>query len=207
MVVRFIELALLIFNWIILCCATKDFIAEFKYLTIWGMLVTLISVVLSFGFCKDAKEPVMIGKPNSFLALWKWYIFFFELAISLEIVIAPYFWAFLWGAYTGKVASIEELNLVLCHSVSIAILLLEFSMINALPIILKHYSAIFAIIVLYMIDNVIFVKVTGKAVYPGITWDSVSGCLLPVAVFVVSIIFYIILSCLSKPKMTRINKR
>ena len=54
MVVRFIELALIIFNWIILCCATKDFIAEFKYLTIWGMLVTLISVILSFGFCKDA---------------------------------------------------------------------------------------------------------------------------------------------------------
>jgi hypothetical protein len=115
---------------------------------------------------------------------------------------------FLWGAWnTGKEPSIEEWNLVLCHSVSIAILLIEFFIINAIPVVFKHYSAIFAIIVLYMIDNVIVTKVTGKAVYPGITWDSVSGCLLPVGVFVISVIFYSIMFCLSKPKMNHINKR
>jgi len=204
MVVRVIEVLLLVFNWIVLICASENIIDEFKYLTIWGMFVTLISVVMSFWFCKDAEEKVLLENPNKFLSLWKWYIFFFELAMSFEVVIAPYFWAFLWSVWDDT-KGIEYLNLILCHSISIAILALEFLCINALPISLRHYSVIFALCVLYMIDNIIVCKVTGKDVYPGMSWNSVAGCLMPCAVFVISFIFYLIMVCISKCKMKKID--
>lgn len=57
-----------------------------------------------------------------------------------------------------------------------------------------------------MIDNIIVTKVTGHAVYPGITWNSVAGYCIPLGIFVISFLFYLIFSCVSKPKMNRINK-
>jgi hypothetical protein len=202
MAIRGLELVLLILNWVVLCLASPNFIAEFKYLTIWGMFLTLISIVLSLFFCKDETAylaPDFIEKPYAYFQLWKWYIFIFELAISFEVIIAPYFWAFLWSAWnTGKEGTVEELNLIFCHSFSIAILLLEFFVVNAFPISFRHFSAIFFIMILYMIDNVIFVTVTGKAVYPGITWDSVSGILMPLGVIFITFLFYGLLVCCSK---------
>ena len=98
----------------------------------------------------------------------------------------------------------EHLNLILCHSISIGILLIEFSFVNSVPVILRHYSAIFIIIVLYMIVNIVVTKVTGKAVYPGITWDSIVGWLIPMGVFMASFILFWIFSCISKSKMKKI---
>jgi len=193
--------------------ASSDFWGEFEYLTIWGMFMTTISVVLSMFESKDKKtEPYYLVSANGmtsrkFFSLWKWNIFMFELALSLEIVIAPYFWAFLWSAWdNSKTTEIETLNLSLCHSVSITILLLEFWLINAVPVLMRHFSVILGIIVLYMIENMAVTLSTGKAVYPGITWDSTSGILMPIGVFVICFIFYALLTCCSKQKMKRIDQ-
>jgi len=183
---------------------------EFKLLTIWGMFFTFISVIISLFFTKD-KTYVPFAEstdanPFSIRKLWKWYIFIFELALCLEMVIAPYFWLFLWSVLNnGKEGSMEEVNLVLCHTISISILLIEFSCVNSVPVILRHYSAISIIIVLYIIVNLVETKVSGKPIYPGITWDSVTGCLIPLGVFLVSFILFWIMSCVSKCKMKKIK--
>ena len=96
--------------------------------------------------------------------------------------------------------------MVLCHTVSIIILLLEFWLINAVPVLLRHFSVILGIIILYMIENMAVTLSTGKAIYPGITWDSASGILFPLAVLLICFIFYGLLTLCSKQKMKRIDR-
>jgi hypothetical protein len=122
------------------------------------------------------------------------------------MVIAPYFWLFLWSVLNnGKEGTMEELNMVLCHTISISILLVEFTFVNSVPVILRHYSAISIIIVIYTIVNLIVTKVSGHPIYPGITWNSVTSCLIPLGVFLASFLLFWIMSIFSKCKMKRIQ--
>ena len=130
----------------------------------------------------------------------------FELAITLEVMIAPYFWAFLWSHfYTPETTVIDTWNIILCHSVSFVVLVFEFTLINAVPILLRHFSVILGVLVVYMMVNMAVTLSSGKVVYPGITWDSTSGILIPVGILVFGFVLFFLLTCCSKLKMKRID--
>jgi hypothetical protein len=67
------------------------FFASFKFFTIWGMTFTLVTNILAqFQY----PDKFIEAEKNRFSPwrVWKWHIFFFELAIFMELIIVPYFW-------------------------------------------------------------------------------------------------------------------
>jgi hypothetical protein len=129
--------------------------------------------------------------------LWKWHIVIFEIALVCELIISPYFWLLLWpSVYNSGRSTLFIWTQSLVHSVPLIILLTDFIILNWVPILLRHYCAVFFVTISYMIVNVTVTKVQGHAVYPGMTWDSLAGFVLPLVVAVASYgLFWVMTKC------------
>ena len=57
----------------------------------------------------------------------------------------------------------------------------------------------------YLLVNIVATKVQGYAVYPGMTWDSVSGCMLPLGVAVAGVFLWWSMSKCSKFKDSKMK--
>ena len=80
------------------------------------------------------------------------------------------------------------------------ILLFEFSLMNALELSLKHFWVIMLIFMAYIGENVLITILSGKAVYPDMTWDTVWSFVIPLIIIIASGIIYAVLSWVSKRK-------
>ena len=71
----------------------SDIVRICIYFTTWGQVFTFIAICLGtyLTFFPSKTE----NKYSPFCA-WKWYIFFFELAFSMEVIISCFFWLILY---------------------------------------------------------------------------------------------------------------
>ena len=69
----------------------------FVFFTIWGFSFATASVILSQFFIPGKAAKPLPENVYSPWQLWKWNILVYETALLCELIVAPYFWAFLWS--------------------------------------------------------------------------------------------------------------
>ena len=199
---RGISLIAIIAIWIITVESNPNpFGYLFVFFTIWGFSFASASVMLSQFFIPGKKAKPLPENVYSPWQLWKWYILIYEIALLCELIVAPYFWALLWQDLIKQDIMKQPLfkaTQICVHSIPFSILVLEFIFINWVPVTMRHYSVAFLVTVSYMLTNMITCFVQGSPVYPGMTWDSVGGCILPLGVAVLSMVIFYALSKLSQ---------
>ena len=113
-----------------------------------------------------------------------------------ELLITIYFWAVLYtqadaSAFSDKLFAWA---MYIIHSVPLFCLIVDDIFLNSLGIFKRHYSAVFAVTLAYLIVNMSVALSVGP-VYPGMTWKDLVGIALPLGLVLVSmLIFY--LACL-----------
>jgi hypothetical protein len=93
----------------------------------------------------------------------------FEIALLMELIVAPYFWILLWPALHTQPNFTENkshmLGLVLDHSVPVSLLLIDFIFFNANPIVMRHLGIVGVVAISYLVTNMTFALTSGP-VYP-----------------------------------------
>ena len=74
------------------------------------------------------------------------------------------------------------LHTTLVHSVPLAVLVLDY-FINAVPVIRRHFVAIAFVAVLYLFDNILVVKLSGRPIYPFLKWNDWTSIAITVFLF------------------------
>ena len=112
-----------------------------------------------------------------------------NMLVLTNLVISAYFWLFL-----NEFLGLFTIHMTFIHTVPSIGSLIEYIFFSAYPCELRHFCAMLAMAVVYLIVMFIITKVEGKPIYPGMTWDSVIGTLIPLSItfscFVLYIIFY-----------------
>ena len=78
--------------------------------------------------------------------------------------------------------------------------MVEFMFVNAIELSPRHFWFIMIVYLAYIADNVLVTVLTGKVVYPDITWDTFTSFLIPFCVILASFIIYTVLTWISKKK-------
>ena len=107
---------------------------------------------------------------------WKWNNFFFQQALIMEIFLVPYFWILLWpglkrASWFKSQTDAEILGLCLDHTLPFCVLLIEYVFVSGTPLQIRHFLMNLTLSLLYMLFNIIYVKVTGHAIYATLKWN------------------------------------
>ena len=125
------------------------------FFTSWGLWFTFATICLSQFFFPKGQLLEEDKNRYSPWRLWKFYIVLFEIAVSAELLITIYFWGVLYKQ--TDIAGIEDkllkYTMMIIHSVPLFCLVIDDIFINSLGIVLKHYSAILAVTIAYLIVN------------------------------------------------------
>ena len=120
------------------------------------------------------QEKQTPAKSTELFTLEKACIFLFELAISFEFLIAPFYWGLLFdGSYSSTFEMIDD---ILGHGTPLLALLIEFGF-NIIPFYMKHLALVALIQVVYLIVNVI-VSLVDKPVYGILNWKDLTSYLV-----------------------------
>ena len=125
----------------------------------------------------------------------------FEIAIVSELVITIYFWGVLYfqlkmWKWTNTFA---WLTYVLMHSVPIICLLVDDIFLNSLGVIPRHFTALLIVAVSYLLVNMT-VTLCSSPVYPGMTWRTPLGIILPLGIAFATFIIFAITCWVTKVK-------
>lgn len=132
-----------------------------RFLTMWGMFFTtflfFLSLFLGLGCSKTTSK-------HSPFALWKWYIFIFELSLTLEIFITLFYWLVLYPSAPPKKTWLKAFGESINHALPFFCLMVEWAM-NVIPFVKRHCSLLMVVCICYMVTNLVYtIKV--KPVYP-----------------------------------------
>ena len=180
-------------------------IAVFKFFTVWGIYATLACYAAGTWIAFHQSEDAVFDeaqKHNLFCA-WKIYIFMFEIAVSIEIVITLVFWLLLWEEAKNHPfyePPMRKLGLVLDHGLPIVILTLDY-VVNATPIICRHLLIIAIICLFYLFVNFYATKMQGFPVYGPMSWDSVTAVLFALALWAFGASAFLVLYKLNLRKL------
>jgi hypothetical protein len=148
-------------------------------------------------------ETKTVDKYSPFCA-WKWYIFTFELAISMEVIITCFFWFILYDEMSSRppysTSNIQMLGLVAHHSLPLIMLLVD-SMINALPFVQRHINMIVPMCLAYLLFNYYVTVTRGKPVYGIMNWKWPVGFVIPAALLGIGIGIFTLFAALSRMKL------
>ena len=176
---------------------SSDFIRICIYFTTWGLIFTFISIWLGtyITFAKTSTK----NKYSPFCA-WKWYIFTYELAFIMEIIITCVFWLLLYSSMKKKPlyanSEIQMLGLVLHHSLPLILLVIDYT-INAMPIVGRHIYMICFMCAAYLMLNYYVTIKRGTPVYGIMSWDSPKALMIPVGTVLAGLIIFSILTIIN----------
>ena len=137
--------------------------------------------------------------------MWKYWIVLYQLSLTMELLICPFFWIFLF-----KIADAQPrfqhgllwLGLRVDHSFPLICLLIDYCH-NQIPFILRHISILCAVLLLYGALNIIITK-TVEPIYPPLSWDSVGSVMMGIVAFAAEVLIFLILHLTNKYKIRRI---
>ena len=165
----------------------------FKYFSNWGVILTLITMVLALRvpFREDSNAQQQSSN-SSKSGRWKSYLIFFQMSLVFEVVITVVYWAFMSRPK-------HNFGTKICiHIVPIISLTIEFCLM-ATPFSMRHLLPTFIVGILYLIINFTFSKLS-QPVYKILTWDDYHTVLrLGVGIMLI-VVIHIILTFLSKRK-------
>ena len=172
-------------------------------LTTWGMALScfFFAIGMRLSFKKD-EEINDVNKYN-FFAAWKWYIVVFELTMCMNIVITIVFWAVIAAskdvfsrtgfflAYTTYIHSVPLITFIIEHCI------------HPIPVIKRHIVIVLPIGIFYTIMNLTHAKITGKPIYPPMSWDSVASVSFGLGVVVFAVASYFFVYWINQKKLKR----
>jgi len=150
---------------------TNSFIRSLAYLTNWGILSVGIyffcSSVCYFIYKED--EEIDVKKPFAF---WKFTSVLCEIAFSMEVLVAIYYWALLFPGTPEEHVGIRFWMTIFEHAVTPALIFLEV-IFNGVRFYKRHLIFILLVGGLYICTNFAAYKITGEPVYSNLTWQSI----------------------------------
>ena len=174
------------------------------FMTVWGYLFTLATFILGVRLMGKPAPEDGAESTRKCCKGWKWWIFLYQTSLSLEIIITIVYWVLLYPLIKNteflNKNRLVQWHLALIHTVPIGCLVVDY-FINAVPIAPRHLSGILAIAVLYLIDNIIVVKLSGKPVYVILKWNDWASIILSAILFAFSIALFYILFFINKAKL------
>ena len=94
--------------------------------------------------------------------------------------------------------------MVFDHIVPLLICLSEFILMHSYPFYPRQILALFLFGFIYMIVNMT-VTLTGKPIYPRMTWDSPIGFILPVSCLFIAMLLQWVLTCINNCKLAKLD--
>lgn len=179
------------------CPSVLHFFKCFKFFTFWGKIVTLITFTsgLYVMFLRKKPEKEVSDKDydkHSIFYSWKWFIFFYEVALVVETLVSLFFWLLLYKDMMKNPRyqiPIKYFEMVLDH-ILIVFLLLDYFF-NTVPFLRRHLKLMIPIGVSYLLLNFSVTKFQGRPIYGVMSWDSwVSVVVVIVTIFVSFLIFF-----------------
>ena len=129
---------------------------------------------------------------------WKLHTMLFTIAITLELIIVPYFWTALYPGHCIKWGQeiegwpMECWPMFLDHSVPLGCLLIDYFM-NVTPLVWRHVVILLCFGVGYLSINCGVTLGTGHPVYKTMDWQSVGGILTPLCMLIAAPLFFFVL--------------
>jgi len=128
-----------------------------------------------------------------------------ELALTMQLIIVPYFWFALWPVESIKVDNSpgKKAGMIMDHSVPLILLVIDYIFMNANPIPMRHIWIVLTVSIVYLAMNCI-VTLTWKPVYEPMTWHG-TALILPLVLLIAGMLIYIGLSFLSQWKLNKLG--
>lgn len=130
-------------------------------LTTWGMFFSCIFFPIGMRLAYKKDEEINDSNKYNFFAAWKWYIIFFEVFMTMNIVITVVFWGVItqfkdvFGRSAGFLAYSSYI-----HSTPLIMFMFEYGL-HSIPVIKRHIVIIFPIGVIYALINLTHTKISG----------------------------------------------
>jgi len=147
-------------------CLTESIFSFFAFLTFWGFGICTIYFCL-VNFVKFS-EPNTLG--------WKIVYVLGEIGATLEFLIFPFFFVFLFPDMLQQGLSFQLALLNICLHLFCAVFIWIETICNAIRFSKEHFKIMIALMVIYPINNFIWSEYIFKhPVYPVITWHDVAS--------------------------------
>lgn len=182
--------------------------SSLKYFTEWGKYMTLFTITLMvMGHIWHKPEDPYSVKLGMW---WKWCSWMFTMTLWWDIIISFVFWSFLlpttnfgdefyghpWG----------EFKLMTDHIFPLFFMLTDWFL-NGISFEKNHLWPNIIPCTIYLFVNLTVVKVSGKPVYPGMTWNSFLSVLLALMAFPFGMGLWFLLCWCSNKKITKVLRR
>ena len=142
----------------------------------------------------------------------------YNIALSYEVMIVLGFWGIilpgiLYRDSTGSEGSDQDSQFsimfiivaaFLDHSVSFIVLLIDFTF-NCVPIIWRHFTITWSILILYMIMNAIY-SLKVHSIYPVLDWHGFIGITLPILCVLAMFLIQLVIIKINACKLRKNNK-
>ncbi len=147
-------------------CLTNNVFSFFAFLTFWGFgIVTAYFCLVNFVKFSDSNT---LG--------WKIVYVLGEIGATLEFLICPFFFVFLFPEMLQQGLSLQLALLNICLHLFCAVFIWIETICNAIQFSMKHFSIIIVFMVIYPINNFIWSEYIFKhPVYPVISWHDVAS--------------------------------
>jgi len=181
---------------------------ELYYFTEWGKWMTTFTItVLVLGhiwYKAEDPQDIKLGM------WWKWCSWLYTMTLWWDIIITTVFWGFLLPTTNfGEVFYGHpwgEFKLMTDHIFPLFFMLVDWFL-NAITFEKQHIWPNLIPMTLYALVNLTYVKVKGKVIYPGMTWDSFLSILLVLCGYPVGIGFWYLICWLTDKKLFRFLKK
>ena len=148
-------------------------------------------------------ETKTVDKYSPFCA-WKWYIFTFELAFSMEVIITCFFWFILYDEMSKRPpysdSAMQMVGLVAHHSLPLIMLSVDF-MINAMPVVQRHINMIVPMCSAYLFLNYYVTVSRGKPVYGIMNWKWPVGFVIPFGLLAIGCLIFTLFAAVTQKKL------
>jgi hypothetical protein len=170
--------------------------------TQWAMLLATLTFALGVKIKSAGSSSVNEENKHNFFCAWKWFYVLVELAVPCEALVTVYFWTTLFAQAAetwDHLDVLQRAGFCMDHSVPMALLLIEFCLMNSVLTMGRHIIAILILVVSYLALNITWCFTMGP-VYPDMTWQGTKGILLPFVLLAVGLLFFCLTLLLSRVK-------
>lgn len=194
-VVRLIFMAyfLVIFAWCLIT-QTAAMKVSLGYMTFWGFYICTAYFIL-IHFVRHSADHKR---------LWKVVYFFGEIAVTLEFIICPFFFAFIFSEFLHSAPAWDQILREVCLHLICPVCMWIEMVLSGLRFPMRHLWVVLGVVGVYTVNNLMWTKwILGSPVYTVMTWDSVKTLFYLTIAFTFGVAGYLVANWQARRKEQR----